>query len=171
MHFVYIILSALAATVVLSSPAKHVVRQATQLPNGAAIEQTAEYLALPTSIDSPAKLVGRQATQSSNGAAIEQTAESLALPTSTASPDPDVGLEGVNDVDNNITSWAYLWHWQGCSASQKSAILNGLDEAHTVLGTDGVYNIDKHWNDFATVEYLGSPWYHKEMGWPIYPPA
>lgn len=121
--------------------------------------------AVKTVIGSPTSHVARQATRLSNGAAIMQTAESLALPTSTATPNNnDNGIEGINDVDSNITTWAKLWGWEGCSKAQKSAILNGLSEAHTVLGTDGVYNIQNHWNDFATVEYLGSPWFHKQNG-------
>jgi hypothetical protein len=98
----------------------------------------------------------RQLTNSEGGH-IEQTAASLDLPsvpTPTRAPGP---LSEVGGVDNNITSWAWLWGWHGCSNGQKNAILNGLKEANTVLGTDGVYNIDKHWNDFATVEFFGSP--------------
>lgn len=73
-------------------------------------------------------------------------------------PEPSTGpLSEVEGVDNNITSWACLWGWHGCSNSQRTAILSGLEEAHAVLGADGVYNIDKHWNDYAVVEYLGTP--------------
>lgn len=86
-----------------------------------------------------------------------QTAASLDLPTA-STPEPSAGpLSTVEGVDKNITSWAWLWRWHDCSDAQKNAILNGLQEAHTVLGSDGVYNIDKHWNDYATEEYLGNP--------------
>lgn len=101
--------------------------------------------------------IARQMTNSEGGR-IEQTAASLDLPAS-STPEPSPGpLTDVDDVDKNITSWAWLWGWHGCSNGQKSAILNGLKDAHTVLGTDGVYNIDKHWNDFAVVEFFGSPY-------------
>jgi hypothetical protein len=100
--------------------------------------------------------VARQMTNSEGGR-IEQTAASLDIPTA-PTPTPSAGpLSEVQGVDSNITSWAWLWGWHGCSNDQKTAILSGLQEAHTVLGTDGVYNIDKHWNDYATVEYLGNP--------------
>lgn len=93
----------------------------------------------------------------SEGGRIEQTAASLDVPTA-STPKPSAGpLSEVTGVDNNITSRAWLWGWHDCSNDQKNAILNGLQEAHAVLSTDGVYNIDKHWNDYATVEYLGNP--------------
>lgn len=98
--------------------------------------------------------VVRQVTNT-DGGRLEQTATALDVP----APFP---LSGITDVDKNVTSWAWLWGWHGCSKAQKSAILNGLSEAHAVLETNGVYNIDKHWNDFATIEYLGTPYYLKE---------
>lgn len=100
--------------------------------------------------------VARQLTNSEGGR-IEQTATSLIMPT-WPTPEPSTGpLPELEGLDNNITSWAWLWGWHGCSNSQKSAVLDGLKEAHAVLGSDGVYNIDKHWNDYAVVEYLGTP--------------
>jgi hypothetical protein len=100
--------------------------------------------------------VARQMTNSEGGR-IEQTATSFIVPTASI-PEPSAGpLSEVQGVDSNITAWAWLWGWHGCSNDQKTAILGGLQEAHTVPSTDGVYNIDKHWNDYATVEYLGNP--------------
>jgi hypothetical protein len=100
--------------------------------------------------------VARQETNSEGGR-MEQTAASLDMPTA-STPTPSAGpLSEVQGVDSNITSWAWLWGWHGCSNDQKTAILSGLQEAHAVLSTDGVYNIDRHWNDFATVEFLGNP--------------
>jgi len=75
----------------------------------------------------------------------------------------DEELEITNDVDGNITTWANFWGWTDCSDGQKDAVKRGLAEANRVLQTPGVSQIDKHWNDYATVEYLGSPWYHKEQ--------
>ncbi|KAM0716044.1 hypothetical protein Q7P37_008558 [Cladosporium fusiforme] len=111
------------------------------------------HVAVAAAQSSFATRVARQVTNAEGGR-LEQTAAALDIPT----PKP---LYGITDVDSDITTWAWLWGWHGCSKSQKSAILNGLSEAHTVLGADGVYNIKNHWNDFATVEYLGPPWYLK----------
>nr|POF17945.1 hypothetical protein CFP56_13356 [Quercus suber] len=88
-------------------------------------------------------LMVRQATSSANGAHIEQTATSLIVPSSTYFTTGQTGLAG-------------------CTSGQKTAVLAGLSEAHTALGTTGTYYINSHWNDIATVEYLGSPWYMKQ---------
>lgn len=106
----------------------------------------------------------------SKGAQLEQTASAQhglsinMFPTGTSSTASGIstGLAGVTGVDHNITSWAYLWGWTNCNKEQKAAVLDGLSEAHTILSTHGVYSIDDHWNDFATVEYLGSPYFAKQ---------
>lgn len=69
------------------------------------------------------------------------------------------GLAGVTGINHNVTTFAHLWGWTGCSTGQKEAVLDGLEEAHTILGTEGVWygTIFDHFNDYSAVEYLGDP--------------
>ncbi|KAF2718585.1 hypothetical protein K431DRAFT_348568 [Polychaeton citri CBS 116435] len=111
-------------------------------------------------------LFGRQATTTSDQGQIQSSEASLQVPTFTTTTSSaqatTTGLVGVTGVDDNITTWANHWGWVGCSAGQKSAILQGLSEAHSLLGSDNPYYIDQHWDDYAAVEYLGSPYYAKQ---------
>ena len=82
-----------------------------------------------------------------NSAQSSVGAESTGLPRTLTDP----------AIDSNVTALANLWGWTGCSSGDKEAVLGGLGESHTVLGSDGCYYIDRHWNDYALVEYLGPP--------------
>ena len=108
--------------------------------------------------------VARAVSTKSNGAHIENSESTLDVApktTSSASANPtasgnSTGLAGVTGVEKISPPGPGWQGWQGCFTGQKTSILDGFCEAHTVLGTRGVYYIDYHWNDFVTVEDLGS---------------
>ena len=119
--------------------------------------------------------VARAVSTKSNGAHIEKSESTLDVApktTSSASANPtasgnSTGLAGVTGVDKISPPGPGWQGWQGCSTGQKTSILDGLCEAHTVLGTRGVCYIDYHWNDFATVEDLGSTRERKRAAWDL----
>ena len=66
-------------------------------------------------------------------------------------------ISSDDSIDGNVTDFAKLWGWNGCSNEDKNSILGGLSEAQAILRSDGCFSIGRHWNDYATVEFLGSP--------------
>ena len=79
--------------------------------------------------------------------------------TTSSTPSASTGLSGVTGVSSNVSAFAHLWGWVGCDASQKRAILQGLEDAHSILSAEGVFylSLGKHFNDYAAVEFLGDP--------------
>ena len=53
----------------------------------------------------------------------------------------ETGLpEIISDIDQNVTSFAKLWGWNGCSGDEKKAVLGGLQDAHDLLKSDGSFS-------------------------------
>ncbi|KAF2716095.1 hypothetical protein K431DRAFT_298947 [Polychaeton citri CBS 116435] len=105
-------------------------------------------------------LVERQTTTSSNQGSSEAP---LLLPTFTTTTSlaqvNSTDIPGITGVDSNITTWAKHWGWVGCSDDKKGAVLQGLPEAYSVLGSGNVYCIDEHWHNYVAMEYLGSSYF------------
>jgi hypothetical protein len=49
-----------------------------------------------------------------------------------------------------------LYGFHGCKGKDESNILNALKEAHTILGANGNYYLNDHWDGMGAIEYFGN---------------
>ena len=116
----------------------------------------------PTSINPPpssATASGSQSASATNSVSLSSVSFDFD-PTSTGpSASGTIGVAEVTGVSDNVTTFARLWGWHNCVGGQKSFILQGLEEAHEILGSKRIFwkNLDDRFNDYAAVEFMGDP--------------
>ena len=57
----------------------------------------------------------------------------------------------------NVTAQYKLYGFHNCQKGDQQAILDGLIEAHTVLGANGNYYVDSYWLSMNAIEFFGNP--------------
>jgi hypothetical protein len=87
------------------------------------------------------------------------TASSLAAALASSAVAPTVSDTARHN--GNATAQYQLWKWENCHHagrnSQKDAILDALQEAHTILATAGNYYIGNYWDSMNALEFFGNP--------------